>query len=79
LESVQLIDRKIALQGGAMGSAPTEPIGVGIDIAKDTFEVALGDGETFNLANDSSGQDALLTRLQEVTIGLIVLEATGRL
>ena len=52
-----------------MGSALTEPIGVGIDIAKDTFEVAMGDGETFSLANDGSGQDALLTRLQEVTIG----------
>ena len=60
-----------------MGSAPNEPMGVGIDIAKDAFEVALGGEETFSLANDCSGQDALLTRLQEVTIGLIVMEATG--
>ena len=60
-----------------MGSAPTEPIGIGIDIAKDTFEVALGGEVTFSLANDSGGQDALLARMQEVRIGLIVLEATG--
>src|SRR5688500_5926132 len=60
-----------------MGSAPNEPIAVGIDIAKNTFEVALGDAATLSLANDSSGQDALLQRLQEVPVGLIVLEATG--
>ena len=60
-----------------MGSAPNQPIGVGIDVAKDTFEVGIGGEPTFSLANDSSGHEALLSRLQGMAIDLVVLEATG--
>ncbi|MDR2260873.1 MAG: IS110 family transposase, partial [Azoarcus sp.] len=57
-----------------------ESIVVGIDIAKNSFEAALGVGgrvETFT--NDDSGQQALLAQLAGQTIDLIVMEATGGL
>lgn len=57
-----------------------ETIVVGIDIAKQTFDAAIGIGgniETF--ANDDAGHDALLARLAGVAVDLIVMEATGGL
>ena len=57
-----------------------EPIVVGIDIAKQTFDAAIGVArsiETF--ANDDEGHDALRVKLAEHTVDLIVMEATGAL
>ncbi|MGH8612680.1 MAG: IS110 family transposase, partial [Gammaproteobacteria bacterium] len=53
-----------------------EPLYVGVDVAKETLEVALGTGgavQTFT--NDTEGHDALLAVPH--TVALIVLEATG--
>jgi transposase len=56
----------------------TNPIAVGIDVAKATLEVSFGtDGSTQSFANEVEGHDALLARLQGSTISLVVLEATG--
>jgi transposase len=60
-----------------MGSALSSPIAVGIDIAKESFETALGAEECFSLTNDGAGHDALLQRLQGRPIGLLVMEASG--
>lgn len=57
-----------------------EAIVVGIDIAKQSFDAAIGVGgciETF--ANDDDGHDALLVKLIGRTVALIVMEATGGL
>jgi transposase len=56
------------------------PVTVGIDVAKNTIDVALGlDLPTLNLNNDSDGFDALLTQLAAHQVALIVMEATGGL
>src|SRR5215210_2597970 len=53
-------------------------IHVGIDVAKDTFDAALGiGGELVKLSNDVTGCDALLSRLAELPTALVVMEATG--
>lgn len=57
-----------------------EAIVVGIDIAKQTFDAAIGIGgriETF--ANNDDGHDAFLARLAGFAIELIVMQATGGL
>jgi len=57
-----------------------EAIVVGIDIAKQTFDAAIGIGgriETF--ANDDVGHDGFVSRLAEQLVDLIVMEATGGL
>lgn len=58
---------------------------VGVDVAKATLEVGFSDSQpTVPLPNDEAGHRALLTRLAQLhdkglTIGLILLEATGGL
>ena len=57
-----------------------EAIVVGIDIAKQTFDAAIGIGgriETF--ANDDVGHDGFVSKLAGQPVGLIVMEATGGL
>jgi transposase len=57
-----------------------EPITVGIDVAKNTIEVALGQkAATFSLDNTPEGIDSLLTRLSGCQVALVVMEATGGL
>lgn len=57
-----------------------EAIVVGIDIAKETFDVAIGvTGSITSFPNDDSGHEALLAQLKEHTVDLIVMEATGGL
>lgn len=57
-----------------------ESIVVGIDIAKLTFDAAIGvGGSIVSFSNDDEGFDALLTKLAGKTIDLIVMEATGGL
>ena len=54
-----------------------EQIVVGIDVAKDTLEVATSARERWSCSNDPKGQRELRERLRAVQAGLIVLEATG--
>ena len=57
-----------------------EPTVVGVDIAKRTFDVAIGvTGNTETFSNDDAGHDALLTKLADMPIDLVVMEATGGL
>lgn len=57
-----------------------EPIVVGIDIAKHTFDAALGVAGTIeSFANDDAGHDGLVARLAGMAVDLIVMEATGGL
>ena len=50
---------------------------IGIDVAKDTLEVACSRGEHWSCPNDSKGQRALRERLVSLHCDVIVLEATG--
>lgn len=50
---------------------------VGIDVAKDTLEVATSALEHWSCSNDPKGQRELCERLRAVQADLIVLEATG--
>lgn len=64
-----------------MTDAP-ELIFVGIDVAKDTLEVALGESaKTSTLANDQAGLEQLIALLEAAParIGVVLLEATGGL
>ena len=56
----------------------SEPIHVGIDVAKDTLEVACGpQAVTQSFANDDAGHEALIGALRAHRVELIVMEATG--
>ncbi len=50
---------------------------VGIDVSKDTAEVATSAGEHWQATNDPKGQGALRDRLRALGCSLIVVEATG--
>ena len=53
-------------------------IQVGIDVAKDTFDVSLGvDGELCSFSNDDKGFEELQRRLKEFEVKLVAMEATG--
>ena len=53
---------------------------VGIDVAKDTLDVALSAaGEVWHLAHDEAGIGHIVARLQPLHPALVVLEATGGL
>ena len=57
-----------------------ESIVIGIDIAKQTFDAALGvSGSIKTFANDDAGFDTLLANLAGQAVDLIVMEATGGL
>ena len=54
------------------------PLWVGIDVAKDQLDVAIGPaGETWSVPNHDEGICSLVTDLRSRACGLIVLEATG--
>ncbi|MEW5891403.1 MAG: IS110 family transposase [Pseudomonadota bacterium] len=58
----------------------SETIVVGIDIAKQTFDAAIGvAGSIETFANDDAGYDAFVTKLTGMTVDLVVMEATGGL
>jgi transposase len=60
-----------------MRNVPTS-LHLGVDMAKDTFEVCFGvAGEVVQFRNDNGGLDDLLERLQKVVVSLVVVEATG--
>jgi transposase len=53
-------------------------IHVGIDVAKESFDGALGvGGEVNSYSNDVAGIEALVLRLRDFDVRLIVMEATG--
>ncbi len=55
-----------------------ESITVGIDVAKDTLEVALGvDPYTHTLSNSDVGHQQILELLAKHSVALVLLEATG--
>lgn len=55
-----------------------EPRYAGIDVAKDTVELALGSsGSVESLANEPSGHEAVVKRVLEQQVALVVLEASG--
>jgi transposase len=56
------------------------PVTIGIDVAKATLDVAIGQKvPTLSLSNDVDGFEALLAKLAQHQVALIVLEATGGL
>ena len=56
----------------------TDALYVGIDVAKDSFDVASEPaGIKLSLPNDPQGRQRLLEVLQNHTVALVVLEATG--
>ncbi|ABM56075.1 IS110 family RNA-guided transposase [Verminephrobacter eiseniae] len=56
----------------------SEPVYVGIDVAKRTFEVATtGQAQTFSLGNDEAGHAQLCQLLAPLSPRLVLLEATG--
>lgn len=57
-----------------------EPIVVGVDIAKKTFDAAIGcTGDIHSFSNDDAGHEALIAALAGHSVALIVMEATGGL
>lgn len=56
----------------------SDPITIGIDVAKETVEVAFGiNGAVEQFTNEAEGHDSLIERLSGTAVELIVLEATG--
>src|SRR4051794_38591622 len=54
----------------------SEPIVVGIDIAKETFDVSWGD-ESRSFSNADAGYEELIGLLRPLGVELILMEATG--
>ncbi len=62
----------------SLPNSTSNPIAVGIDVAKHSIEVALrGDAATLSLSNDADGFDALLAQLAAHQVAVVVMEATG--
>ena len=56
----------------------SHPLYLGIDVAKDSFDVASDPaGLVLSLVNDATGRRRLVATLQDQAVALIVLEATG--
>jgi transposase len=56
----------------------TAPLCIGIDVAKDQLDIAIGaTGDTWTVANSEAGIETLLTNLRSCDCSLVVLEATG--
>jgi transposase len=56
----------------------SEPIYVGIDVAKATLDVCTTAGDAWQVANDDRTVQGLCARLAKMQPALVVLEATGR-
>lgn len=56
----------------------SDPITIGIDVAKEAVDVAFGTGGAVEqFTNEAEGHDSLIERLSGIPVELIVLEATG--
>jgi transposase len=76
-EPEQSLDLKSHLQGWELKNMPVA-FHVGIDVAKETFEAALGvGGHVVSFSNDDPGHEALIVQLKPLGPTLVVLEATG--
>jgi hypothetical protein len=65
-------------KAGSQKTAVSEPVGIGIDVAKASFEVAFaGEVQTLNLGNDEAGQAELCWTLLPIAPRWVVLQATG--
>ncbi len=63
----------------AMHSSASPEVFVGIDVAKDKFDVHLWpEHKAFTFDNTTAGIDALVERLAQHVVRLVVIEATGR-
>jgi transposase len=64
----------------ALNSTGSTPVTVGIDVAKDSLEVAIGrEAATHCFGNDPESIEALLAQLHEQPVALVTMEATGSL
>jgi transposase len=56
----------------------SEPCYAGIDVAKQTLELALGPSAAVeSLANEPQGHEAIIRRLREAKVALVLMEASG--
>jgi transposase len=55
------------------------PIYIGIDVSKNTLDVAIHQGEVWNVTNDPTGIGMLLERLRPLSLGRVIVESTGGL
>lgn len=69
--------RKDGQQGEILQKMTDEKIYVGIDVAKDTIDVAIYNGKYWNFTNNDTGIDQAISSLREFNPVLVVLEATG--
>jgi transposase len=54
------------------------PVAVGVDVSKDTLDVAVGpEQSSFTVSNEPGGFDELAARLAPLKISLVIMEATG--
>lgn len=61
-----------------MVSLPPTHVSVGIDVSKDTLDLAVGSADpSCTVKNEPTGFDELLARLDPLDVGVVVLEATG--
>src|SRR5687768_13564229 len=61
-----------------MPESDTTKISVGIDVSKNTLDIAVHEtGETWSTNNDSQSCAALATKFKQLNTTSIVLEATG--
>ena len=61
-----------------MTTAETAKVSVGIDVSKETLEIAVHEtGDSWTVTNDNLGGAALVTKLKQLKATSIVLEATG--
>ena len=61
-----------------MAELESHKVSVGIDVSKNTLDIAVHEtGETWSCSNDASGHAALMVKLRHFKATSIVLEATG--
>jgi transposase len=73
-------DSRLGLSPHSQGRVMDEPsaVFVGIDVSKDRLDVHLRpSGEVFCVPRDAKGLDSLISRLNDLPVALVVLEATG--
>ena len=55
----------------------SDALNVGIDVSKDALDISTSAGEAWRCENDQDGIGSLVTRLKDLLIERIVLEASG--
>jgi transposase len=63
-----------------VASQPVAPVFIGIDVSKDTLDLARSDtGQLLTVANDAAGIGRIVRSLGQASVACIVIEATGGL